>query len=348
MSITIVKLRDYVKPFRIEVRKHVLVWLLITLYFGLTDPVSGTRVSNLITVLTLTGNLILLFYTVIFVLMPIVYEKKYLLASLSFIMVYAIFAFFDYLNFNFLMPSLGISEFKGTYSEIAHNSYRMYIAVCGVGVGYYINDISIRKMHSHHQSEKALMTKELNFLRSQFNSHITFNFLTYCYSKVHNMSEETADAIETFSQMLRYTLIGKTEVPVPLEKEIEYISNFIQLQKLLSQRVFVTFNLFGNASGKNVMQGILIPFVENAFSHGEYSMPEHPIDIRLSINCESISLNVYNRKRTSRRIGGTGIGLENVKQLLNIYYPNQYQLWIEDRVEDFECKLNLNLASDED
>jgi two-component system LytT family sensor kinase len=338
------KLVDHIKPSKISARRHVLVWSLITLYFGLTDPVSGSSIANIITVLTLTGNLIVLFYAVIFFLMPILYQKKYLLSAAGFIGAYGIFAFFDYVNFNFLMPYLGISEFMGSYNEIAHNSYRMYIAVCGAAIGYYLNDVSIQRIRIHHESEKAVMTKELNFLKNQFNSHITFNFLTFCYSKVHKISEEAADAIETFSEMLRYTLTGKAESAVPLEKEIDYINKFIQLQKLLSERVFVNFDLSGHPQGKNVMHGILIPFIENAFSHGECSLPEYPICIQLTVNCETISLNVRNRKRISKRVEGTGIGLENVKQLLNIYYPNQYQLRIEEGMEDFNCKLNLNLT----
>lgn len=336
--------REYMTPSKANTGKHVLAWSFVVFYFVLTDPAAESLTLNVIITVIMTMNLMLVFYVVAFIILPITYSKRYLMGTAAFAGLYFISAFFDFLTFNYLMPGVGIIEYVGTYKEIAYNSYRMYIVVCSAAFAYYFNDISIRKIRLHHESEKALMTKEINFLKNQFNSHITFNFLTYCYSRIHNISQETADAIEVFSNMLRYTLTGKVESQVTIDKEIEYIKNFIQLQKLLSERVYVNFNFSGEVEDKTIVHGILIPFIENAFSHGEYNNPESPINITLTVNCQSLALNVHNKKRTSKRIGGTGIGLENVKQLLTIYYPNQFQLTIDDRITDFDCKLHLNFS----
>jgi two-component system, LytTR family, sensor kinase len=189
-----------------------------------------------------------------------------------------------------------------------------------------------------------LLQKELNFLKNQFNSHITFNFLNFCYSKVHNLSEETAEAIDLFSSMLRYSLEIRPEQKVPLLKEIEYIKNFIELQKLLTSQVYVDFTCQGNFNDKLILPRILVTFVENAFKHGQFNKSSHPITISLKEHEDSICFKVINKRNNKKNLNNTGIGIENVFQVLNLYYDKAYKLNISDSENDYyESTLDLKL-----
>ena len=260
------------------------------------------------------------------------------------ILTYALFVGIDFINFNYLLPRFGLSSFKGSLSEIAYASFYPFTMAGGIAIGYFLNFTSIERIKAQNQRENALLIKELNFLKNQFNSHITFNFLNYCYSKIHLLSHDTAEAIDIFSDMLRYSLRLTPGTEVPMEKEIEYIRNFIALQKLLSSAVYVNFDCQGDFREKRILPCVLITFVENAFTHGEYNNSAAPINISLAANDASVLLAVSNKKRANKKADGTRIGIANVKQLLQLYYENRYQLTIEDSPNNYNCTLALSLS----
>jgi sensor histidine kinase YesM len=192
-------------------------------------------------------------------------------------------------------------------------------------------------------SERRLF-RELNFLKHQFNSHITFNFLNFCYANVHKISANTAEAIDLFSSMLRYSLEVDSDQKVSIQKEIDYIKNFIELQKLLTADVFVEFKCEGKLDDKVVLARIFITFVENAFKHGVYNDPLHPIRIQLEASDEYIFFSVKNVKSKKRQTVNTGIGKENVKQVLDLYYPESYRLTTKEDADLFLSELKINLT----
>lgn len=207
--------------------------------------------------------------------------------------------------------------------------------------------LSLEKIRMQNEREQSLLRKELNFLKNQFNSHITFNFLNFCYSKVHRSSPDTAEAIDLFATMLRYSLVNSAEEKVSLKQEIAYIQNFIELQRLLTAEVFVKFTCEGDIENKMILPRILITFIENAFKHGELSNPDEPVRILLRGDPEAISLKVSNRKNRRRHIVNTGVGQENVMQILQLNYPGRHALNIDDGEENYSCQLTITLTDEE-
>jgi sensor histidine kinase YesM len=194
------------------------------------------------------------------------------------------------------------------------------------------------------QLSESRLLRELNFLKHQFNSHITFNFLNYCYCNVYKTSENTAEAIDLFSNMLRYSLEVGSDQKVPLEREVEYINNFIELQRLLTTEVCVVFRQQGDIKNKVVLSRIFVTFVENAFKHGVINNVERPIEIYLSTQLQSLHFIVSNAKSNKKHSFNTGIGNENVKQVLDLYYPDKYELMIKDDIDNYQCELKLNFT----
>ena len=138
-------------------------------------------------------------------------------------------------------------------------------------------------------------------------------------------------------------LYDATTDKVLLEKEIEYIQSFIQLQKLRSrQSNFAEFTIQGNINGCTIAPMLLIPFVENAFKHGSKNAP-HP-GIRIALLCEpdQLSFEVINqiRKNTIASKDQTGgIGLPNIKRRLELLYPGKYNLTIKEEQNVYCVKL---------
>jgi two-component system LytT family sensor kinase len=129
-----------------------------------------------------------------------------------------------------------------------------------------------------------------------------------------------------------------------LKKEIEYIKNFINLQNLLSAKVYSNFNYNEEISEKFLLPCILITFVENAFKHGLYNDPEFPILINLTAESRLLLFSIENRKKKNKSGISSNTGLDNVTQILELYYPSKYKLNFEEDVDYY--KVNLVLQFD--
>lgn len=193
------------------------------------------------------------------------------------------------------------------------------------------------------KKENIKVTTEVNFLKNQFNSHILFNFLNFCYSKIHKSSESAAEAIESFSEMLRYSSKMKVDEPVLLKKEIEYIENYIIIQKCLTEKVCIDFKYEGDISKKKILPGILVSFIENAFKYGEINNERHPIDVHLVATEDRIVFKVKNKKNMVNRIDLLDSRHQAIKRILNTLYGSQHQLKIKDVGEEYQSELALNM-----
>jgi LytS/YehU family sensor histidine kinase len=198
--------------------------------------------------------------------------------------------------------------------------------------------------------ELRLMVKEsqLSFLNSQINPHFLFNNLNNLYSYAVEQSPKTPEIILGLSGVLRYMLYECRESTVPLTMEIDHLHNFIQLYELqIEGRGSVEFNTENIEEGYQISPLILSVFVENAFKHTQSGQSDQiKIAVSVTVNndgelnfiCQNnfhpgdFSLNEKN-----------GIGLENVKKRLNLLYPDQHELVIDQTKEDFFVNLTIKL-----
>lgn len=184
-------------------------------------------------------------------------------------------------------------------------------------------------------------TSEQALLRSQINPHFLFNTLNNIYSLVYQKSEAAPNAVMKLSEIMRYMLYDTSSDKVFLEKEIQYLQSFIELQLLrLKNRDFVSFEIKGDLKGKQIAPMLLIPFVENAFKHGSKAVSMPGIIIKLNSTPDYLAFEVKNTKNKSGiKDSSGGIGLANVRRRLDLIYHSNYSLKINEDDDKFEIDL---------
>ena len=195
------------------------------------------------------------------------------------------------------------------------------------------------------EMEAEKLSSELAFLKSQVNPHFLFNILNNICSLARKKSDDTENAIIKLSQIMRYMLQDSKDEKVNLEKEIEYLQSYIELQRLrLPEKVKIEFSVEGQPELVSIEPLLLIPFVENAFKHGVSYLDSSEILIRLSANNQALKFTVENN--IAKHLGeiaekGSGIGLKNVMRRLELLYPRRHQLLIRDDGAHYNVELDL-------
>lgn len=143
---------------------------------------------------------------------------------------------------------------------------------------------------------------------------------------------------------MRYVITNANEQVIDLNKEINYINNFVSLQKTrLGQTVMVDYKVSGNTFGKAITPLILISFIENAFKHGVNPDQTSVICIYIDIFDEELTLLVSNKKTFSVK-SETGIGTQNTIERLALLYPERHQLKIEDTTDKYTVNLSIKVG----
>ncbi|QJD95535.1 histidine kinase [Mucilaginibacter robiniae] len=192
--------------------------------------------------------------------------------------------------------------------------------------------------------ENQRLTAELALLKSQINPHFLFNSLNSIYSLAYQRADNTPEAILKLSEIMRYMLYECNDNKVDLTKELQYLQNYIDLQKIrLGKTACVDFVITGEVNNQRIVPLLLIAFIENAFKHGIANNAATPIQLKIAIENNRLDFFMQNKKHVHNRDAAGGIGLNNVKRRLNLLYPNQYQLKVNDTVDTYTCELSLIL-----
>lgn len=196
--------------------------------------------------------------------------------------------------------------------------------------------------------ENERLNAELNFLKLQINPHFLFNTLNSIYSQAHFRSEQTEHSILKFSRIMRYVLYDSSVDKIPLLQDLDYISNYIDLQKLrLSKNITIHYDVTGPVNGLVIAPLLLITFIENAFKHGiSYTAPSE-INISIAVIENELMLTVGNAITQSSRESSGGVGLINARRRLDVLYPNRHLLDVieNDHLYIVNLKIELDYES---
>jgi len=207
------------------------------------------------------------------------------------------------------------------------------------GIVFYFIRWSRHKELQQKELEIQHRQSELSFLRSQINPHFLFNSLNNIYSLVYQGSGQALTAIAGLSDLLRYMLYDASE-KVPLATEMDYIQKYIGLQQLrFDHPVEVRMKMDGTMADVVIPPLLLIPFIENAFKHGD--LGNGGLSIYLDSGPKKIYFHCTNRKGSQQKDPGGGIGLENVKRRLSLLYPGKHVFSIEEGPINFSINLEL-------
>ncbi|MBN2348126.1 MAG: histidine kinase [Bacteroidales bacterium] len=197
------------------------------------------------------------------------------------------------------------------------------------------------------ETEKENIAAELSYLKKQVNPHFLFNSLNSIYSLSISKSEKTTDTILKLSSILRYMLYETNSKLVYFSEELEVIHNYIELQKLrLTDKVSVNYTLKGNPDSFKIEPLLLIPLIENAFKYGTDNVNNSFIDIQINITDKRLSFDVRNKKVFSPKKNNenaSGIGIKNINRRLELLYPGDYKLNINDGQDLYHVHLTLYL-----
>ena len=207
-----------------------------------------------------------------------------------------------------------------------------------------------RDLREKQELQTQTMQSELRFLKSQINPHFLFNTLNNLYALTLKKSDKAPEIVIKLSEMMRYMLYECNEKRVLLSKEVNYLKNYLDLERLRQgKNVEINFNVKGDVSDQKIAPLMFIPFLENSFKHGlNNHIKQGFVNIDLDIKDNVVNLFIENSKpetlplQDHKRKSG-GIGLVNVKRRLNLLYPEQYKLEIGDNPKTYSVTLKIEL-----
>lgn len=225
-------------------------------------------------------------------------------------------------------------------------SKRMYAAIpiTMLGILIYSIEQSFRKENENISLKQEKAQAEITFLRAQVNPHFLYNTLNYMYYVARPDSPRLADIVLRLSNLMRYTLIETPDGQIALKHEIEHIRNYIQLIEMrFSPHFHVTLNVEGDPGDVHTAALLFIPFVENAIKHGVVTDPANPVSILFRITEKKLSFQICNLVNHDNKPPSSGVGLANVRRRLELLYPGNHLLSIQENETLFKAALEINL-----
>jgi len=200
------------------------------------------------------------------------------------------------------------------------------------------------QMNSDILEEK--LKAELNYLKAQIHPHFLFNTLNNLYSLTLARSRQAPSVVLKLSALMRYMVNDCREEKIPLEKEVQYLLSYIELEKIrFDQRLEVSFNIHNEIKGPVITPLILLPFIENSFKHGASMETEKAwITVDLMVKEGTLFFKVENSNSAAILSSSNGFGLKNVERRLALLYPGRYSLEKKNDPEYYGIDLKLNLS----
>ena len=320
---------------------HVLFWIGYILFFVLQYAFFYENLNYVSTAASLTLEALVdigaTYFTVYFLLPRFLFKRKYFQFAIIFLLSVAIFIILQrifkyYISYPLFFPDILEKGEKFWHINPFYSFLNIYTVV-GLFASIKLMKYWYKNQQIRTELENKNKTSELALLRSQLNPHFLFNTLNNIDSLIMTNPGKASDAIIKLSDIMRFMLYDTSVDVIPLEKEINYLKSYISLQKIRQKDPgFVEVEIAGDCTGKTIAPMLFIPFVENAFKHGQKNIPAPGIRVRLECLNDSIHFEVINHAGPSDRMNKdhtTGIGLANTRRRLELLYPGRHKLTLE-------------------
>jgi LytS/YehU family sensor histidine kinase len=294
-------------------------------------------------------DLAILIYVTNYLLIPkLLYKKKYGWFVLALIVMIAASSVIKMQIIGQIMHNPGLFDLsdKAKLKERIYDNVipHFFLVIAGAAFKLMYDYSMMQKRLVEMAKEKA--EAELSFLKSQINPHFLFNSLNSVYFLINKENPEARQALHKFSDMLRYQLYEIKGARIPIEKELSYLKDYVDLQKLRKDANYsVEFNCSPEVKDFSIEPLLLIPFIENAFKHISHkagSINFVKLDITRSNGQFNFTIeNSKEAERTTELHGG--IGLNNVKRRLELLYPEKHELLINNKEDIYKVDLKLKI-----
>jgi LytS/YehU family sensor histidine kinase len=343
-----------------RVGRHTLFWLVCWAFQGFIYGfyyIEG-RATNLFAISYIESLIylpqhIFLSYAIIYYVLPyFIFRDKYWIGFIGVIVLILITAAFSpVVNYCVIMPMreyLHHPVKPMTFFFSFMGGLRGSMTIAGFAVAIKLIKHWYQKKIETEQLEKERVKAELEILKGQIHPHFMFNTLNSIYSLALKKSDDTPEAILKLSKLMRYILTDCTKVTVELNKEVEVLLHYIELEKSrFGSRLDISVNIKGDIDKHSIAPLLLLPFLENSFKHGVNEMIEQAwITLDLQINETALRLKLINgRAIDHNNPNSMHMGLQNVKKRLQLLYPNAHELRITEDADTFVVSLAIELGS---
>jgi hypothetical protein len=285
--------------------------------------------------------LIAFFYLNMYLLVPRILTKKNWLyyaggIVLCFLVVFALDRLID-----FVMIRDGFRPGRPVYFVVIN-----FLLVFGLSTALRLTSDRIKFEREREQRENENLKSELSLLRSQVSPHFMFNVLNSLASLARKKSDRLEPVIIQLSQLMRYMLYDAGDKRMSINEEIDYLTNYIDLQKLrFGNDITIAFHTDVERGDQAIEPMLLIPFVENAFKHGTGLVMSPAIHIDLMSDDNTLNFVVRNKfsNAAQAKDPSSGIGIQNVRRRLDLLYKDLYVLNLTQEESWFKVELKLKL-----
>lgn len=326
-----------------KVLQHILFWLLSLLILLNVLRVSA-EIHEIDVIYTIIFHvpILLIVYLNLQVLFPLFLEKgRYFFYSVSVLIAIALGSGFYIILFDSWIDYIFTGYYFIAYYSFWNISlifvvYVLTTSLLHLARGWFrLQEIEQEKTHA-----------ELKALKSQINPHFLFNSLNSIYSLARKNSPKVPEKIVQLSDLMRHIIYESEAELIPLEKEIEMIKNYIELQNLrTSESDKIKLEISGKVENVKIAPLIFFPFVENSYKHGLKSGAEDAfVNAFISVPDNIVNFEIENSKGLAPSVSETrynGIGIENVKKRLELIYPGKYKLQIHEGEKTYKVSLRI-------
>ncbi len=324
---------------------HSIIWLfvlIISLFIG--QPSSSFIEALAIQITSLLFIAGIVYFNLYYLIPNFLTKNKFLTYSALFVLAciiitplraLALFLLFDILD--------------TPWPQMLFLSFISIFLIASVSTVVKIINDWLKHTRERQELQRQTMQSELRFLKSQVNPHFLFNTLNNLYALTLKKDDRAPEIVIKLSEMMRYMLYECNEKRVPLKKEVSYIRNYLDLERLRQgKKVEINFEVSGLVGEQQVAPLMFTPFLENSFKHGlNHHLTQGFVNIQLSVDEQNVQFFIENSKAPAlpkdpnRRSGG--IGLVNVRRRLELLYPEHYDLDIDNNPNTYAVNLLLEL-----
>ena len=342
---------------RFKITGHILFWLVsITLLLFIFSFYEERIQFNqaIKSIVTNFGFATAVYLNIYYLIPRFLKLKNYIFYIFWLIILITITSLLTQLLFLFpLRDILSITDHFTSFNSALHSAY-FFATLVYVGATSFLKFIkewlAIQDLNLKIEKiERQKLEAELKSLKGQLNPHFLFNSLNNIYSLALIKSNKVPDLILKLSDLMRHIIYESKENYIPIEKEIEFVNNFIALQKIrISDETIIQYNIDGNIPSGKIAPLLFEPFIDNAFKHGLPGIKNKDcISINFDFNKKDyIHFNIKNNFEEAIKWDKkhSGIGIENVKQRLKyLYEESEYELIINRENHRFMVSLKLKL-----
>ncbi|MDP4261814.1 MAG: histidine kinase [Bacteroidota bacterium] len=289
------------------------------------------------------------YFNIWFAIPKFLYQKKitsFVIVALAAIMAGALMRVpvAMYLNKTWFL----VGKAQPGFAELFYNSFiNIFIwVICLVAAKLVMDRARFQKYV--HKIEKERSKAELDFLKAQFNPHFLFNSINSIYGHIDKGNTSARNMLLTFSDMLRYQLYECNTDSVSIDKELNYIRNYVALQQVRKgDNLVVELDIDENVRSFMIAPLLFIAFIENAFKYvSNDDKKENRIKISFRAENGSLLFQTYNTKgiNNNKGIEHNGIGVMNARRRMELVYPGKHDLAIHEHESTYEVILKLQLS----